>query len=39
MTTYDTLMQSSLEDSAMTSFLMVNFTAKFERERRSGDAE
>jgi len=31
-TTLATIMRSSLEDSPMTSFLMVNFTSKFQRE-------
>jgi len=34
-TTQDTIMRSSLQDSPMTlSFLTVNFSAKFQRERR-----
>jgi len=32
--TQASIMGSSLEDSPMTSFLTVNFTAKFQREHR-----
>jgi len=33
-TTPATVMRSALEDSPMTSFLTVNFSAKFQREHR-----
>jgi len=33
-TTLAAIMRSSLEDSPMTSFLTVNFSAKYQRERR-----
>jgi len=32
--THAIIMRSSLEDSPMTSFLMVNFSANFQREHR-----
>jgi len=38
-TTQATIMRSSLEDSPMTSFLMVNFTAKFQRQHIGSEGE